>query len=52
MTLSVLADQVPQVCPEPRVCDCGLVIAPIFDGEAFEEDKTFAVEQFGAYGLQ
>lgn len=52
MTPSILANEVSQIGPKPHVCNCRLVVAPLLDWEAFEENKTFAVEKFRAYGLQ
>ena len=45
MALPVLADEVAEVGAQPHVRDRGFVVAPLLDGEAFEEDEPLAVEE-------
>lgn len=52
MTAAVLGDKVAQVGAETHVGDGGLVVAPFLDGEAFEEDEAFAVEEVLAEGFE
>lgn len=49
---AVLRDEVAQVGAETHVGDGGLVVAPFLDGEAFEEDEAFAVEEVLAEGFE
>jgi hypothetical protein len=41
---AVLRDEVAEVGAEAHVGDGGLVVAPLLDGEAFEEEEAFAVD--------
>jgi hypothetical protein len=52
MAAAVLADEVAQVRAEAHVHDCGLVVAPLLDGEALEEDEASAVEEVVPEGVQ
>lgn len=52
MATAVLGDEVAQVGAETHVGDGGLVVAPFLDGEAFEEDEAFAVEEVLAEGVE
>ena len=48
MALPVLADEVAEVGAQPHVRDRRFVVAPLLDGEAFEEDEALAVEELVA----
>lgn len=50
MAFPVLADEVAEIGAQPHVRDCGFMVAPLLDGEAFEEDEAFAVEELVADG--
>lgn len=52
MAAAVLADEVAQVSTQTHVRNSGLVVAPFLDGEALEQDETFAVEEIVAECLQ
>lgn len=52
MAATVLGDEVAQVSTQTHVCDGGLVVPPFLDGEAFEEDEAFAVDEVLAQGFE
>ena len=52
MAAAVLGDEVAQIRAQTHVCHGGLVVAPFLDGEALEEDESFAVEEVLAQGLE
>lgn len=48
MAEAVLADKVAQVGTKSHVCDGGLVVAPLCDWKAFEQEKSLAVDDIVA----
>jgi hypothetical protein len=52
VTKAILRDEVAEVGAETHVGDGGLVVAPFLDGEALEEEETFAVEDVVAEGIE
>ena len=50
MSAAVLGREIAEVGTKAHVGDGGFVRAPFVNGEAFEEDEAFAVEDVGAGG--
>lgn len=52
MAPTVLANKVPEVRAKTHVRDSRLVVSPLLNREALEEDESLAVEEVGAEFVQ
>lgn len=52
MAFAILAHEVAQIGSKTHVRDSGLVISPLFDWEALEEDESFAVDELFPNGVK
>jgi len=52
VTKAILRDKVAKISSKTHVSDCGLVVTPLLDGEAFEEQEAFAVDNLFAESVE
>src|ERR1044072_3157400 len=52
MPVGILWAQVAQVTPDPQKCDCGLAIAPSFDGEPSDKHETAPIKHLAKQTLK